>query len=798
MAEIYDLIAKVSWETNEQELARMNSTLKNQDKVLEELRVRGRKLEEQLIKTNDPKKVTALNNELKKTAQAADAIVANQKKQVELTQKLQAESKKLGQDIRANLNNPQATQGLLRQLHAVDNQLTALSGKFTSLPNKFAGLGQSLLGGIGLGAGMFGADALIRGTVGFLSDSIDEILEAEKATRNLGLALEAIGQKKYLSGLLEEATELSQKFNNIYDNDEIAQAQTEFVKYGKVTRSELKQLTEVSIELASKLGIDVVSASNKVIDILAGRGASTLRDFGLSTKDAKTETERMNLVLVDLANKVKGASEAYATSAEGIKKQNELIIANTKEQIGEKLLPIYIDMLKGINDLLSGEMDKIGGIMLKGTQNIISLIIPEVDYLKKLYNSIFKEEKETDVIGGLKSFYATQFELRKQAFRDSNKKMAEERDKIEGEDNKKEDKKANAKANAKVQTVKKENKEKLVDYEAYYDQLGQLDAEYQILLDLSSKRAIGRVEKENKRRLEANEKARQQELDLIKENIDAELPDDVAQRQKEREEGVNSMLYNINLATNEVNAIIELEQRKNDRLIYLQEERLQNAKKTSDASVKVEQDRLNVLLDKRKKYERAQRVIDAGVITANQALAISGAITQIANSKNPVLIAANVLAIIAGIAATTTAIRGAFQDTGFKEGGYTGDGNPNETSTKLGRKPYTYHKREFVMDADLTDQNRAMFESLHKRKLKVNRLDDGSYYLAPDVYKLASDYDNAKHSGTDLGLLAEMRQMRKLMEAREVRIENNFDADGFGQSVATQLGYSQIKQKRRG
>ncbi len=34
----------------------------------------------------------------------------------------------------------------------------------------------------------------------------------------------------------------------------------------------------------------------------------------------------------------------------------------------------------------------------------------------------------------------------------------------------------------------------------------------------------------------------------------------------------------------------------------------------------------------------------------------------------------------------------------FYEGGYTGDGDPRSTSTAVGNKPYTYHKREYVVD----------------------------------------------------------------------------------------------------
>jgi len=279
------------------------------------------------------------------------------------------------------------------------------------------------------------------------------------------------------------------------------------------------------------------------------------------------------------------------------------------------------------------------------------------------------------------------------------------------------------------------------------------------------------------------------------------------QRKKERDEKDEQarkdkeLLYSntINLAREAQNQI-DIEQNKTDRLIALQEKRVSAAEKNSAVSLKVEQDRLDELLKKRQNYERAQRVIDAAVITANQALAISGAIATIANSKNPVLIAANVIAILAGIGAVIGSIRSINAESGFKEGGYTGEGNPNETSTAIGRRPYKYHKKEFVMNEQLTSKNRDMFEGLHRGELMVKQLEDGSYYLTRnriDTDAVVSDHNKIKSDNTLYPLLNEMSSIRKLLESREVNINNTFDAEGFGQSVATSLGQSQIKFMRR-
>ena len=69
MPNMYDVIARVSWDTNEKELQGLNKATSVQDKMLEELRIKGERLEKQMVKTNDPKKVEAYNKELQATRQ---------------------------------------------------------------------------------------------------------------------------------------------------------------------------------------------------------------------------------------------------------------------------------------------------------------------------------------------------------------------------------------------------------------------------------------------------------------------------------------------------------------------------------------------------------------------------------------------------------------------------------------------------------------------------------------------------------------------------------------------------------
>lgn len=93
----------------------------------------------------------------------------------------------------------------------------------------------------------------------------------------------------------------------------------------------------------------------------------------------------------------------------------------------------------------------------------------------------------------------------------------------------------------------------------------------------------------------------------------------------------------------------------------------------------------------------------------NIAIATAEAISKgVASSQdipfpgNIISTATTVATVLANIARATAILNSA--PKGFKEGGYTGDGNPNEESTALGRKPYIYHKSEYVVPSKLLNE----------------------------------------------------------------------------------------------
>ena len=780
--EILDLLAKISWDTNSKELDALNRKLGEENKLLDELRNKGRNLEAQMLKTNDPKKVAEYNKQLQAVRKSADAITDSQKKQVEVSKQLVTQQQKLHTELRKT-NDPNQVKGLLQGLYKVENQMSVLSTKATTMGAKFGGIGQSLLQGFGLGAGVGGVTMGIQAITGFLSDSITEILEAERATRALSLSLEAVGKGGMLAGLLAESTALSTQFNNLFDNDEIVLAQNELVKYGKLTRDELSQLTKVAIELASKTGTDVPTAANKLVDVLAGRGASTLRDFGLSLKGAKTDAERMQIVLVDLAGKVAGSSDSWAKSAEGIKRQNEVLLADTKEQLGNKLLPIYTGFLASLNTIFD---EGFKGLALRATglnaifgdspedkakRKAIAKEVAEISQsVDKLEKAIYNANR-AGANKGVVDLMKTQLEELR-----ANKQGLISK----GQDDAEEIPKAVKKT---TKTIQKQldKKENVVVIRAKIEPISGAN--------VSAPALDGK----------ASSKGSLASMDYAKEQQD-KLIADTKIRDEEKQQAKRDLYSNTLDLARAAQDQIRIEEDKTNRLIALQEKRVDSARNQSTQSLKIEQDRLNELVAKRKKYEQAQRAIDAAVITANTAVAISGAISTIANSKNPILIAANVVAILAGIGAVIGSIRSINADSGFKEGGYTGDGDPSSESTAIGKRPYKYHKKEFVMNEELTRKHRDLFDGLHNKDLVVNKLDDGKWYITQnglDNNAMVNDHYSVKNDNSMMPLLYEMQGIKSLLKQREVKVENNFDSDGFGMAVATQMGNITLKNKRR-
>ena len=155
-----------------------------------------------------------------------------------------------------------------------------------------------------------------------------------------------------------------------------------------------------------------------------------------------------------------------------------------------------------------------------------------------------------------------------------------------------------------------------------------------------------------------------------------------------------------------------------DNHIAQQEKRIAATKEIADRGnaqvLELEQKRLDELNKKRENYVRQQQGLAAIELVANTAIAVSKAAAQ-GGVAAGVTIAAALIALVAGLASA----RSIASQAAFYEGGYTGDGNPREESGAVGKRPYIYHKAEFVMDHKKTRQFRDIFEDIHGGKVDL-------------------------------------------------------------------------------
>jgi hypothetical protein len=185
-------------------------------------------------------------------------------------------------------------------------------------------------------------------------------------------------------------------------------------------------------------------------------------------------------------------------------------------------------------------------------------------------------------------------------------------------------------------------------------------------------------------------------------------------------------------ASNLANQLLQIEINRIAQQQQIQERRVSEAQKLAEkgnvAFLKAEQDRLDQLTAKRERYVRRQQTLARLELIANTIVLVSKAAAQtgVAAAAG---IAAALIALAAGlasgIAASNATASGSFYKGGFSdEGGYTGDGNPRSESKKLGKKPYTYHKREHIMPANVVGigNNASWLREIMVRRLSISDL----------------------------------------------------------------------------
>lgn len=376
MAEVFEIIERIQYIAEDQGLREAGIEIQKNSDALIDLAVKKERVQRQLDAAdkkdiaNQKKLHTELkqiNEEIKtKSKLINDQAINNRKLNDEIKKEIG-----LLDNLRRRLDAIQTAKGfattekelikLNKQLAQTQRELDKLDGKGKSSGGS---LFQTLLTGVGVGGGMELFQRGLGAINGLIRDSTDEFKDAEKSYLSLQRALKSTGNLQEIDGLVQDANKFSEIFKTV-DNDDIIKAQTQLINYGKITRAELTKLTPVILELAAAERIDLTQATETIINILEGRGGATLRQYGVSVKGVKDEHDRLNIVLGQFYDKIKGSSAVFEQTLEGQQAMLEKNLKNVEERFGKtfarvklKVLPILSDILDGMNYLFETAEEK--------------------------------------------------------------------------------------------------------------------------------------------------------------------------------------------------------------------------------------------------------------------------------------------------------------------------------------------------------------------------------------------------------------------------------------------------------
>lgn len=603
---------------------------------------------------------------------------------------------------------------LNKQLIQVQAELNRIDNINVGINSKTGGNGilSSILGGVGIGTGI----ELARQGFGLLksgiSDSIAEFEDAQDTARTTQRVLASFGGEKYFDGIIEESNTLAEKLHNLFDNDEIIKAETRLIQYGKISRDEISKLLPIIADLASAEQITLVEATEKVVNIMEGRGGQILSAYGVTVKGVKTEHDRLNVVLGDFATKLNGATDAYAQSAKGIEQTNAVLLAGVEERFGkafsnikQKVLPIITDILEGLNYALESvdekrlrQIDLVGNVYIKKYKDFTKEQLKEEQQanleraksLAYVQDAIAKDEiRRLEVVNG-KRDVAELDSIKKRLARNKailekgtfdvtarqealnslqqgsggkgpinpNAQLAEgEAEKVV--------KKANAKIKSASQKDPVEISFKLVNDDELYNRQ-KLDDEIQQMNDKADSEAISRVKKRRGEEKELNAKYAKEEQDLINENLAAnsQMWDNAdAEQEAALQKRLQLQQTYLEGAGSVINKVFEIEadmisqkiDQINDKIITAQRE-LEVAEKIADrgnAELYDKQRKRVIDLENERARAAEQQREDVQIqALLNQALAFTQALLAVTNAGStgdPYTAAARIALVVAAL-----------------------------------------------------------------------------------------------------------------------------------------------------
>jgi hypothetical protein len=170
----------------------------------------------------------------------------------------------------------------------------------------------------------------------FVSGSVNAFIDAEKNANSLAFAVKNVAgeSEEAFDLLIRQSAELQKK--SIFSDDSIQQQQKALLNFG-LTTDQVQKLLPAIIDLASAQGIDLATATDKVIQGINGQTRG-LKDAGIVFKDTGSKTQNLG-ILMDKLGKFTGAAGDSLNTIAGKAAQADNEMDDLQETIGAKLAP---------------------------------------------------------------------------------------------------------------------------------------------------------------------------------------------------------------------------------------------------------------------------------------------------------------------------------------------------------------------------------------------------------------------------------------------------------------------------
>lgn len=247
----------------------------------------------------------------------------------------------------------------------------------------------------GASAALLGAGGLVYG----LQQSVKAAVEAEQVLAQTEQAVKNAGLSWFLYGKRIQAVTLAQSRISGFMDEQLLGTFSAFVRRTGDVNQALK-LNALAADIARGANIDLETASKTVLRALGGQ-ARGLAILGVQVRKGATSTE----LITALQDKFAGSSERFAKTAAGTFARFNVALDETKETLGQALLPTLTKYLNQATRWLENtdNQKKLQGAVKTGvdiTAKSIEVLTNTVTYLSDSFARL-SDENRRERSGGL-------------------------------------------------------------------------------------------------------------------------------------------------------------------------------------------------------------------------------------------------------------------------------------------------------------------------------------------------------------------------------------------------------------